>query len=133
MSQWCLLSAPLLIGCDLERLDRFTISLLTNDEVLAVNQDPLGKQATVISQQGEAGVMAKDLEDGSKVAGLFNPGDSAVQRVTLRWADLGITGKYIVRDLWRQKDIGTFDGEFSADVRRHGVVLVGLRRAGRSK
>jgi alpha-galactosidase len=128
VSAWCLMSVPLLLGCDLTKLDSFTLGLLTNDEVLAINQDPLGRQATVISQQGEAGVMAKELEDGSKAAGLFNPGDSAVQRVTLRWPDLGITGKYIVRDLWRQVDLGTFDGEFSADVRRHGVVLVGLRK-----
>jgi len=128
VSAWCLQSVPLLLGCDLTKLDDFTLSLLTNDEVLAVNQDPLGKQATVISMQGEAGVMAKDLEDGSKAAGLFNPGDSTVpQSVVLRWQDLGITGKYIVRDLWRQKDLGVFEGEFKADVPRHGVVLVGVR------
>ncbi|MBS1604343.1 MAG: putative Ig domain-containing protein [Bacteroidetes bacterium] len=131
VSAWCLMSVPLLLGCDMTRLDAFTTSLLTNDEVLALDQDPLGRQATVISRQGEAGIMAKDLEDGSKAVGLFNPGDSlATQQLTLRWSDLGITGKYIVRDLWRQKDLGTFEGEFSADVRRHGVVLVTVRAAG---
>jgi alpha-galactosidase len=131
VSAWCLMSVPLLLGCDMTKLDDFTTSLLTNDEVLALNQDPLGRQATVISRQGEAGVMAKDLEDGTKAAGLFYPGDSlATQKVTLRWSDLGIKGKYIVRDLWRQKDLGIFEGEFSADVRRHGVVLVSLRAAG---
>jgi alpha-galactosidase len=131
VSAWCLMSVPLLLGCDMTKLDDFTTSLLTNDEVLALNQDPLGRQATVISRQGEAGVMAKDLEDGTKAAGLFYPGDSlATQKVTLRWSDLGIKGKYIVRDLWRQKDLGIFEGEFSADIRRHGVVLVSLRAAG---
>ncbi|MDP4240889.1 MAG: putative Ig domain-containing protein [Bacteroidota bacterium] len=129
MSAWCLMSVPLLLGCDLTKLDDFTLSLLTNDEVIALNQDPLGKQATVISNQGEAGVMAKDLEDGSKAVGLFNPGDSGVQKVVVKWSDLGIKGKYIVRDLWRQKDLGTFDGEFSANVNVHGVVLVTLRKA----
>ena len=133
VSAWCLMSVPLLLGCDLTKLDDFTIGLLTNDEVIAVNQDPLGKQATVISLQGEAGVMAKDMEDGTKAAGLFNPGDSAVQQVALRWADLGISGKYIVRDLWRQKDLGVFEGEFTAGVRRHGVVLVSLRPASAGK
>ena len=127
VSAWCLQSVPLLLGCDLTKLDDFTLSLLTNDEVLAVNQDPLGKQATVVSQQGEAGVLAKDLEDGSKAAGLFNPGDSISQRVVLRWTDLGIHGKYVVRDLWRQKDLGTFEGEYQAEVPRHGVVMVSLR------
>jgi len=125
VSAWCLMSVPLLLGNDLTKLDSFTTSLLTNDEVLALNQDALGKQATVISLQGDAGVMAKDLEDGSKAVGLFYPGDStATQRVTVRWSDLGITGPHTVRDLWRQKDLGLFDGEFTADVRRHGVVLI---------
>ena len=131
VSAWCLMSVPLLLGCDMTQLDAFTTSLLTNDEVLALNQDPLGHQATVISRQGEAGVMAKDLEDATKAAGLFYLGDSlATQKVTLRWSDLGIKGRYTVRDIWRQKDLGTFEGEFSADVRRHGVVLITLRAAG---
>jgi alpha-galactosidase len=127
VSAWCLLSVPLLLGCDLTRLDPFTLSLLTNDEVLALDQDALGKQATVVSLQGEAGVMAKDLEDGSKAVGLFYPGDStATQAVTVRWSDLGITGPWVVRDLWRQKDLGVFENAFTADVRRHGVVLIRL-------
>jgi alpha-galactosidase len=129
MSAWCLMSVPLLLGCDLTKLDDFTLSLLTNDEVIAVNQDPLGKQATVISNQGDAGVMAKDLEDGSKAVGLFNPGDAGTQKVVVKWSDLGITGKYIVRDLWCQKDLGTFDNAFSADVNQHGVVMLTIRKA----
>jgi alpha-galactosidase len=128
MSAWCLMSVPLLLGCDLTKLDDFTLSLLTNDEVIAVNQDALGKQATVISKQGDAGVMAKGLEDGSIAAGLFNPGESTKQ-VVLSWSDLKIKGKYIVRDLWRQKDLGTFEGEYKADVNQHGVVMLSLRKA----
>lgn len=132
VSAWCLMSVPLLLGCDLTKLDPFTLSLLTNDEVLALDQDALGKQATVISRQGDAGVMAKDLEDGTKAVGLFYPGDSsATQPVSVRWSDLGISGKYIVRDLWRQKDLGVYTDQFTADVHRHGVVLISLRRAAR--
>jgi len=129
MSAWCLMSVPLLLGCDITKMDEFTLSLLKNDEVIAVNQDPLGKQATVISMQGEAGVMSKDMEDGSKAVGLFYPGDGASQQVVVKWDDLGIKGKYIVRDLWRQKDLGTFTTEFKADVPKHGVVLISLRKA----
>lgn len=128
VSAWCLMSVPLLLGCDLTKLDDFTLSLLTNDEVIAVNQDPLGRQATVISMQGEVGIMAKDMEDGSKAVGLFNPGDGGTQQVILKWSDLKIKGRYIVRDLWRQKDLGTFEGEFKADVVAHGVVMVSLRK-----
>jgi alpha-galactosidase len=127
VSAWCLMSVPLLLGNDLTKLDDFTISLLTNDEILAINQDESGKQATVISRQGEAGVMAKTLTDGTKVAGLFNPGDNGTQAVILKWEDLGIKGKYIVRDLWRQKDLGIFEGDFKADVEQHGVVMISLR------
>ena len=129
MSAWCLQSVPLLLGNDLTKLDDFTISLLTNDEVLAVNQDVLGKQATVVSRMDSCGVLAKDLEDGSKAAGLFNVTDSITRKLSVKWSELGIKGKYIVRDLWRQKDIGTFEDEFSADVKPHGVVMITLRKA----
>lgn len=128
MSAWCLMSVPLLLGCDMTKLDDFTLSLLTNDEVIAVNQDPLGKQAVIISQNGDLGVMAKDMEDGSKAAGLFNLADNGTQPVVIKWSDLHISGRYIVRDLWRQKDLGTFEGEFKSDVASHGVVLVSLRK-----
>jgi len=128
MSAWCLQSVPLLLGNDLTKLDDFTLSLLTNDEVLAVNQDPLGKQATVVSRMDSCGVLAKDMEDGSKAAGLFNVTDSITRKLTVKWSELGITGKYIVRDLWRQKDIGVFTDEFSADVNPHGVVMISLRK-----
>ena len=130
MSAWCLMSVPLLLGNDLTKLDDFTISLLTNDEVLAVNQDPLGKQATVISRQSDdIGVMAKGLEDGSMAAGLFNLTDNGTLEVVVKWADLGLKGKYIVRDLWRQKDLGTFEGEFKSAVPQHGVIMIQLRKA----
>lgn len=127
ISSWCLMSVPLLLGCDMTKLDDFALGLLTNDEVLAVNQDPLGKQATVVSRQGETGVMAKNMEDGSKAVGLFNLGDDGAQKVTVKWADLGIRGPHIVRDLWRQKDLGTFENEFAAPVNQHGVVMVSVR------
>jgi alpha-galactosidase len=129
MSAWCLMSVPLLLGNDISRSDEFTLGLLTNDEVLAVNQDPLGKQATVIWKEGDLGILAKDMEDGSKAAGMFNLADNGAQEIALRWADLGINGKYIVRDLWRQKDIGTFENEYKSSVAQHGVIMLGLRKA----
>ena len=75
ISLWCLLSAPLLIGCDMERLDPFTLNLLTNDEVLALDQDALGKQAKHAAAVGAVDVFLKELEDGSKAVGFFNRGD----------------------------------------------------------
>ncbi|HEX4083473.1 MAG TPA: putative Ig domain-containing protein [Chthoniobacteraceae bacterium] len=129
VSWWCLLSAPLLIGCDLSQMDAFTYGLLSNDEVLDVDQDPLGRQAARISRNGLLEVWAKQMEDGSHVAGLFNMGSQASE-VTATWQDLGINGKQIARDLWRQKDLGVFDGQFKAAIPVHGVVLVRFRPAG---
>jgi alpha-galactosidase len=129
MSAWCLLSVPLLLGNDLTKLDEFTISLLTNDEVIALNQDPLGKQATLAWRKEDLGIMAKELEDGSTAVGLFNTADNGTQKITAQWADLKLKGKYIVRDLWRQKDLGVFENKFSAEVPQHGVVLVSIRKA----
>ena len=106
--------------------DDFTIDLLCNDEVIEVDQDPLGKPGRRVSKQGDLEVWAKDMEDGSKAVGLFNRGEEEAT-VTARWADLGLRGKQMVRDLWRQKDMATFDNEFSSAVPRHGVVLVRLR------
>ena len=123
ISLWCLLCSPLLIGCDMTKLDEFTLNLLTNDEVLEVSQDPLGRQAARIAKRGAIEIWAKDLEDGSKAVGLFNRGEGE-STVTLKWSDLGVTGKQSVRDLWRQQDIGKFKDQFQTQVPRHGVVLV---------
>lgn len=128
MSLWCLLSAPLLLGCDLEKLDPFTLSLLTNDEVLAVNQDALCKQATRVAGSGSGLVYAKVLEDGSWAVGLFNRGGEE-RKVRVRWSELGVNGQYVVRDLWRQQDLGTFGDGFEATVPRHGVVMIKVTRA----
>jgi alpha-galactosidase len=126
ISLWCLLASPLLIGCDMAQLDDFTLGLLTNDEVLEVNQDPLGKQAALLVKKGNLEIWAKDMEDGSKAVGLFNRG-RIESDVTVKWSDLGITGRQVVRDLWRQKDLGTFETEFTAPVARHGVVFIRVR------
>jgi alpha-galactosidase len=120
---WSLLASPLLIGCDMTRLDDFTLNLLTNDEVLDVNQDPLGKQAGRARKAGDLEVWVKDMEDGSKAVGLFNLGPREA-KVAVRWSDIGISGRRVVRDLWQQKDLGAFEEEFSVPVARHGAMLV---------
>jgi alpha-galactosidase len=124
ISLWSLLAAPMLIGCDMTQMDDFTLGLLTNDEVIAVNQDALGQQAKrVWADADDDEIWARNLQDGTKAVGLFNRGDMPTN-IAAKWSDLGISGKQTVRDLWRQKDLGEFDGQFSADVGRHGVVLI---------
>jgi alpha-galactosidase len=129
ISLWCLLSAPLILGCDIAQLDDFTVGLLSNDEVLAIDQDSLGHQATQISNDGGKVVYAKTLDDGSFAIGLFNRGDSATT-VGVKWGPWGTlptpdaASKFTVRDLWRQKDLGDFKSKFETTVAPHGVVLV---------
>jgi alpha-galactosidase len=123
ISLWCLLSAPLLLGCDLDKLDAFTLGLLTNDEVLAVDQDSLGHEATRVGGTDTTDVYAKPLADGSWAVGLFNRGPDAAT-VTVPWSELGQNAPQQVRDLWRQQDLGAFPNEYSTTVARHGVVLV---------
>lgn len=125
-SLWCLFSAPLLIGCDLEKLDDFTYSLLTNTEVIAINQDPLGKQATCVHSIGDLRIYVKDLEDGSKAVGFCNFDREKAELSFGDFSKLGIAGRQTVRDLWRQKDINTLDTAkepLSLKVPAHGVLL----------
>jgi len=128
ISMWCMLSAPLLIGCDLERLDPFTISLLSNDEVLALDQDALGKQAVRVATIGPVDVYQKELEDGSKALGFFNR-EGAEQRMEFdKLGAIGLTGKKHIRDLWRQTnlpDLGK-DDSLKMSIPPHGVQLYRL-------
>ena len=132
ISMWALLAAPLLIGCDLSQIDPFTLALLTNDEVIEIDQDPLGRQAKRVSVDGFAEVWARPLADGSMAVGLFNRSPSAAYD-TADWKALGIAGRFVVRNVWQQRDEGTFADKFTANVPRHGVVLIRIKTPAASK
>lgn len=104
ITMWCLLSAPLLLGCDMEQLDPFTLSLLTNDEVLAVNQDTKVDPARQAYSEDRVEVWTKKLDDGSTAVGIFNRNSGAVTHA-LKWSKAGVPAAGVVRDLWRQKDV----------------------------
>ena len=127
ISLWCLLSAPLLIGCDISKMDDFTLNLLTNDEVLAIDQDVLGKQAQQKIKKPNYQVWMKQLEDGSYAIGIFNLAKT-YQAITVNWKSIGLSGNYKIRDLWRQKDIGLSQPSFTTKVPPHGVMLVKLQK-----
>ncbi len=127
MSLWSLLAAPLLIGCDVAAMDDFTRNLFTNDEVIAINQDPLGKQASRIYKQDGLEVWARQLEDGTRAVGLFNRNETT-ETVTATWSALGLKGMYSARDVWRQRNEGIFSKRFTAIVPAHGVKLVILQK-----
>jgi alpha-galactosidase len=123
MSLWALMASPIFYSGDMTKLDEFALNVLCNPEVIEVDQDPLGQCARVVKLDALTFVLVKDLADGTKAVGLCNAGETPVS-VTARWSDVGVNGKQPVRDVWRQKDLGKFSGEFKADVGRHGVVLV---------
>jgi alpha-galactosidase len=144
VSIYSLLAAPMLIGCPLDQLDAFTLNLLSNDEVIAVYQDPLGKPARLWSDEDGVQIWVKPMEDGSYAVGLFDTdGYGTTPQSYFRWgnekpkpfvfdfAKVVIEGKWKLRDLWRQKDLGTFSKEFKTDIRFHGVVLLRMFPVGK--
>jgi alpha-galactosidase len=127
ISLWCLLSAPLLIGCDMEKFDDFTLNLLSNDEVLALDQDALGVEATCVwTNHANVRLYLKPLEDGGHAAGFFNLGSTPANLVFDQFAAAGLSGKLHVRDLWRQEDVADVNadnGTLPLMIPAHGVVL----------
>jgi hypothetical protein len=127
ISLWSLLASPLLLGCDLENLDPFTLNLLTNDEVLDINQDPLGQQAAEVKGDDGTKFYVKKLENGDLAVGVFNLTESDAT-VEIKWEDLKLPGKYAVRDVWTQKDVKSNGLTWKGNVPLHGVQLFRLRK-----
>ena len=129
---WCMLAAPLLLGCDLEKLDKFTTDLMTNTEVLAVNQDELGVQAQRVDRQGIAEVWARPLWDGTAAVAIFNLGPLS-QAVTIpswemlnpvvRRGEQSMRGKQQIRDLWKRRSLGV-GRAFTATVSPHSAMML---------
>ncbi|WP_259070071.1 putative Ig domain-containing protein [Mucilaginibacter sp. X4EP1] len=127
ISLWSLLSAPLLIGCDMSRLDWFTFGLLANDEVLAIDQDALGKQAHQAFKTNDYQIWIKDLADGSKAVGLFNTSDK-YQTITLNRHENDLAQYTKIRDVWQQKYVVGIWPNYITKVAPHGVVLLKLSK-----
>ena len=139
ISMFSLLAAPMLIGCPIEQIDAFTLNLLTNDEVIAVNQDPLGKPARLVKEINGIQIWLKQLLDGSVAVGLFNTGgygtnpasyfnwgNETAASFNFDFSSIGLNGKYTVRDLWQQKNIGVFNGSMKTTINHHGVQMFQL-------
>jgi alpha-galactosidase len=129
MSMWSLMAAPLFYSGDMTRLDAFTLNVLCNSEVIDIDQDTLGKQAGIVRHNAQEFVLAKPLEGGELAVGLFNLSPDEAQ-LTVKWEELSLKGRYRVRDVWREKNIGARSAEFSAKVNAHGVALIRLMPAG---
>jgi alpha-galactosidase len=129
MSLWALQAAPLLIGADMSQIDDWTIDLLGNREVLAINQDPLGRAAGRVWADNWTQVWARELADGTHAVGLFNRGPVDAP-MTVKFADLSVSNGSPVRYPWTQSDAQMASGatSFTATVPRHGVVLIRVGR-----
>jgi alpha-galactosidase len=126
MTLWCLLAAPLIAGNDLTVLTPQALEILTNPEVIAVDQDPAGIQGHRVWQEGPLEIWMKPLADGSKAVGLFNREQSTID-LTVNFRDLGFGSRARVRDLWARKDLGDFLESYSAEVPEHGAVLIKVK------
>jgi len=127
-SLWCILAAPLMSGNDLRNMSPEITAILTNKEVIAIDQDPLGKQGVKIRDDGDFEVWSKQLSDGSRAVVLFNRSESSAN-MTVNWNEIGYPNhlKADVRDLWKKKDMGSYSGKYSAEVPVHGVVLIKIQ------
>jgi alpha-galactosidase len=125
---WCILSAPLMAGNDIMHMSNETRDILTNKEMIAVDQDPLGIQGHRVRKDGEQEIWSKQLSDGSRAVALLNCGASE-QNMTANWTDIGYPASLSaqVRDVWNHRDLGNKTGSFSASVPSHGVVVIKVK------
>ena len=123
MTLWCVFRSPLIFGGNLPETDAVTLSLITNGEALAVNQH--GRGPRELRATKDQVVWTSDLPQAhAKIAALFNISDGGNSDVRIAFSDLGLPdGRYLVRDLWKKIDIGTFSGSFSATLPPHGAGL----------
>ena len=125
LSLWALLSAPLLAGNDLRSVKPEILEILTNRDVVAVDQDPLGRQGRRVKKDGDVEIWTKPLTGGSHAVGFFNRG-GATANVTVPCQDVQLCDKYKMRDLWKKADAGTWGETYSTSIPSHGVVLLRL-------
>lgn len=127
-SLWAILAAPLLAGNDLRDMRAGIRDILTNKEVIAVDQDPLGRQGRRVRKDGDLEVWVKQMKNGSRAVVLLNRA-ATEQRITAAWEDLDYPAHLtaVVRDLWLKHDLGRFSGKFSAPVLSHGVLMISVK------
>lgn len=123
-SLWCILAAPLMAGCDLRAVSDTVLRIFTAKEVIAVNQDPRGHQGYKVYKKGGIEIYNKPLSDGTTAVLLLNK-DSLPADISVKWDKIGLAGTQKVRDLWAGKDIGSFNGSFTAKgLTQNGVMLI---------
>ena len=125
---WALLSAPLLMTCDIRNMDADTKRILTNKEIIAVNQDKKGIQARRIFKESCKEIWAKELTDGSYAVGFLNRHDNETIEISLDLNLIGIKDKAEARDLWKHEDIGAFNGRITLKVKPHECRVLKIKK-----
>jgi alpha-galactosidase len=125
MSLWAMLAAPLIAGNDLRSMTPAVRDILIQPEVIAIDQDPLGRQGKQVAKAADAEIWVRPLEHDARAVALFNRGKEPM-KVSAKWSDLGIGGRYTVRSVWDRSDRGPAGTEYVADVPPHGTVLLRL-------
>ena len=123
MSLWAILAAPLLAGNDLSKMTPETVALLTNRDVIAVDQDAAGKQGDRVSAEGPIEIWVRSLAEGSKAVGIFNRHPSEMTTV-VDFHKLGFTRAVKAKDLWLAKDLGSINAPYTAKIPGHGVLFL---------
>lgn len=138
---WSLLAAPLLVGCDMTAMDEFTRAVLTNPEVLEINQDALGKQGLRIAQYGRTPfgpwadrteVWIRPLADGGSAVGIFNRGRDEA-KVRFLWSDVLLQGPFSVRNVWQRREEGVSETDYQSRIPSHGAILLRVTDSGRQR
>jgi alpha-galactosidase len=127
MTLWAILAAPLILGNDLRRMTDEIKEIILNRDVIAIDQDELGKQGERVIQHGTSEVWTKPLTDGSMAVALFNRGDQQA-KISVNWPDLGLEATQIARDLWQHVDLGELANGYSTSVPAHGTVLLRVQK-----
>ena len=127
MSLWAMLAAPLLAGNDIRDMSSDIHDILTNKDVIAIDQDKMGAQGHLVSKDGPVEIWVKPLEKGDLAVAMFNR-DTPMVSATAYWTILGLNGKHKVLDLWSHRDMGSYRDAYSFEVPGHGVVLLRILR-----
>ncbi|MBV9297126.1 MAG: glycoside hydrolase family 27 protein, partial [Acidobacteriaceae bacterium] len=121
MTLWSLLAAPLLAGNDLARMSKSTLDILTNKEIIAIDQDAAAHPVKRnVIEEGKTEIWTRELEDGSTAVALFNRGEQQAS-ITVEWSKLGASAPASGRDLWAHKDVAFSGQSYTATVPKHGV------------
>jgi len=129
MTLWAMLAAPLIAGNNLTQMTPEIAAILMNKEVIAIDQDGLGKQGNRVYAEGPVEIWAKQLRGGTKAVAIFNFGETAseMRGIRLHLKEMGFAGSVTARDVWAAKDLGKIKNDWRTTIPRHGVVLLVVR------